>query len=304
MVLEVCVAIPGEVDDPGWVAAAREGWEALPLSLRRAVRQFRRDSGPHGCLLLRGIPLGAADTIPPTPMVAGSVQRTPAAAAAALVMIACGLGDPVAFQAEKSGALVQDVVPVPGREKFQGNAGSVLLSFHNENAFHLHRPDFLMLLCLRADHERVAQLTTACIRTVLPLLSEDAREALFSDEFVTEPPPSFASGGATSPHPVLFGAQDDPDIRVDIAATTPLTPRAKAGLAELDKLFTDTACSCSGKLNPGDLAIVDNRVTVHGRSAFTPRYDGADRWLQRTFVAADLRRSRNHRPQDGYVLTR
>jgi L-asparagine oxygenase len=47
---------------------------------------------------------------------------------------------------------------------------------------------------------------------------------------------------------------------------------------------------------------VDNRVTVHGRTAFQPRYDGRDRWLQRTFALADLRRSRGYRPNDGYVL--
>jgi L-asparagine oxygenase len=26
---------------------------------------------------------------------------------------------------------------------------------------------------------------------------------------------------------------------------------------------------------------------VHGRSPFTPRFDGSDRWLQRTFVVSD-----------------
>jgi L-asparagine oxygenase len=57
------------------------------------------------------------------------------------------------------------------------------------------------------------------------------------------------------------------------------------------------------QLVPGDLAVVDNRVTVHGRTAFTPRYDGRDRWLQRTFAALNLRRSRGHRPGDGHVLT-
>lgn len=50
-------------------------------------------------------------------------------------LVACGLGDLAAYRAEKSGALVQDVVPVPGRERFSGNAGSALLTFHNENAF-------------------------------------------------------------------------------------------------------------------------------------------------------------------------
>ncbi|MER6234200.1 TauD/TfdA family dioxygenase [Streptomyces sp. NPDC001616] len=79
-------------------------------------------------------------------------------------------------------------------------------------------------------------------------------------------------------------------------------PRAATALAEFGR-----ACEASARtlrLTPGDLVIIDNRVTVHGRTAFHPRYDGADRWLQRTYVTTDLRRSRDHRPHDGHILTR
>jgi L-asparagine oxygenase len=48
-------------------------------------------------------------------------------------------------------------------------------------------------------------------------------------------------------------------------------------------------------LEAGDLLVVDNTVAVHGRSSFTPRFDGTDRWLQRTFVVADLAASANDR---------
>ncbi|MFF0749906.1 TauD/TfdA family dioxygenase [Streptomyces sp. NPDC004267] len=291
----------GRVDDAGWVAAARDSWSRLPAGLRGALHDFRRDSGPTGALLVRGLPVDEG-TLPDTPAVAGSVQRETSVPAAVLTMIACGLGDPAAFRAEKDGALVQDVVPVPGREEFQGNAGSVLLTFHNENAFHPHRPDFVMLFCLRADHEGVAGLRTAGIRQALPLLDETTVEALRAPEFVTAPPPSFGAGAdaTPAPHPVLFGAPHDPDLRVDMAATEPLTPRAGRALAELNTVFERIAQSTV--LLPGDLAVVDNRVTTHGRSAFRPRYDGRDRWLQRTFVLADLRRSRASRPGDGYVI--
>ena len=44
-----------------------------------------------------------------------------------------------------------------------------------------------------------------------------------------------------------------------------------------------TKCGC----RTGDLLIVDNRRAVHGRSQFTPRYDGFDRWLQRMSVVRD-----------------
>jgi hypothetical protein len=42
------------------------------------------------------------------------------------------------------------------------------------------------------------------------------------------------------------------------------------------------------RLLPGDLVIVDNRRAVHSRSEFEPRWDGKDRWLQRTYVSRDL----------------
>ncbi|WP_018685203.1 TauD/TfdA family dioxygenase [Actinokineospora enzanensis] len=289
------------VDDDDWVDRAREAWHQLPAALREPLGRFRRDSGPFGAALLGGLPLGP---VPATPTVSGSVQSQTSVAAAVLVMVACGLGDPAAFRAEKGGALVQDVVPVPGQEDVQGNTGSVLLSFHTENAFHEHRPDFVMLLCLRADREGTAGLRTACIRQALPLLSSVDRDALFSEEFVTTPPPSFGAfdPDSVSAHAVLTGDWADPDVCLDFHATTPQTARARLAMAELQQAFGAVAQTI--RLRPGELAIVDNRVTVHGRTAFTPGYDGQDRWLQRTFVLADLRRSRRYRPADGNVLVR
>ncbi|GAA1310389.1 TauD/TfdA family dioxygenase [Saccharothrix xinjiangensis] len=290
------------VDAPEWVARARDAWEEAPLPLRREVRRFRRHSGPQGVLVIHGLPIDDA-ALPATPSAPDSVQREPTVAAAVLAMVACGLGDPIAYLAEKSGALVQDVVPVPGRENFSGNAGSALLTFHNENAFHPHEPDHVLLLCLRADHDRTAGLRTACLREALPLLPDATREVLSAPEFVLRPPPSFGTDNTTrAPQPVLSGAVDDLDIRIAQIAITPTTPRAEAALAELAHAF-DTAARTT-RLAPGDMAVIDNRVTVHGRTPFRPRYDGADRWVQRTFAVTDLRRSRDHRPDDGYVLTR
>ncbi|WP_438490111.1 TauD/TfdA family dioxygenase [Streptomyces sp. S186] len=297
----LCARLPG-VDDPRWVAEARSAWEELPAALRRRAATYRRHSGTSGALLVRGLPVDE-ENLPLTPTVPGSVQREASVPAAVLMMTACGLGDPAAFRAEKSGALVQDVVPVPGQETFQGNAGSVALMMHNENAFHAHRPDYVMLLCLRADHDGAAGLRTAGIREALPLLPEATVETLSAPEFATQPPPSFGACGGTVPaHPILSGDPEDPDVRVDFAATTGTTERAVEALHVLEKAFDDV--SYTVRLSAGDLAVVDNRVTLHGRTAFTPRYDGHDRWLQRTFVLTDLRRSRDHRPDDGYVLSR
>ncbi|MFC9859660.1 MULTISPECIES: TauD/TfdA family dioxygenase [unclassified Streptomyces] len=301
----LCTAGHGQVDSPEWVAGARDAWEGLPFPLRREVRRFRRHSGPHGTLVIGGLPVDAA-ALPATPSVTGSVQRRASVPAAMLTMVACGLGEPLAYRAEKSGALVQDVVPVPGQETFHGNAGSVPLSFHTENGFHPHPPDYVVFLCLRADHDRIAGMRVAGIRQALPLLTPAGRQALFAPEFITTPPPSFGPADTSEPdvqpRPVLSGAVEDPDIRMAQLVTTPLTPRATAALTEFGQACETTARTL--RLTPGDLVVIDNRVTVHGRTAFRPRYDGADRWLQRTYVTTDLRRSRDHRPHDGHILTR
>ncbi|MER6257464.1 clavaminate synthase family protein [Streptomyces sp. NPDC001584] len=302
----LCATEHDQVDHPEWVARARDAWEDLPFPLRRGIRRFRRHSGPHGTLVIGGLPVDQA-ALPATPSVPGSVQRRATVPAAVLTMVACGLGEPLAYRAEKSGALVQDVVPVPGQESFHGNAGSVPLSFHTENGFHPHPPDYVVFLCLRADHDRIAGMRVAGIRRALPLLTPAGRQALFTPEFITTPPPSFGPGAAASesgaePRPVLSGAVEDPDIRMAQLVTTALTPRAAAALTEFGRACEATARTL--RLNPGDLVVIDNRVTVHGRTAFHPRYDGADRWLQRTYVTTDLRRSRDHRPDDGHVLAR
>ncbi|MFF6984326.1 TauD/TfdA family dioxygenase [Streptomyces sp. NPDC008343] len=299
---EQLTAVEGPVDGAAWTAAAGDAWHHLPVDLRQAVSRFRRHSGEQGVLLLRGLPVGEG-TLPDTPGTLDSVQSEPSVSAAVLMMIARGLGDPAAFRPEKNGALVQDVVPVSGKEEVQGNPGSVELTFHTENAFHTHRPDFVLLMCLRSDHEGVAGLRTSCIRQILPMLSWVDREALYRADYVTAPPPSFGGGAnGVTEHAVLVGDLFDPDLRVDFAATA-----AQSGQAELAMAELESACHAQAltlRLRPGDLAMVDNRVTLHGRTAYQARYDGRDRWLQRTFVLTDLRRSRQHRPNDGHVLVR
>ncbi|GAQ60052.1 L-asparagine oxygenase [Streptomyces scabiei] len=77
-----------------------------------------------------------------------------------------------------------------------------------------------------------------------------------------------------------------------------LTPRSREALGRPE--YVTEAPPSFGPAGEGTA----HRITLHGRSAFTPRYDGRDRWLQRTFAFSDLRRSRDHRPGDGTVLVK
>ena len=292
---------PRLLDDPGWVAAARAMAGALPERLRATLREYRHDPGPQGALLIGGLPFEEAE-IPPTPSVAESVERFATVPAAIQVLISLQLGEIGAYRSEKGGALVQNVVPVPGKETFQGNAGSTVLEMHVENAFHVSRPDYVGLMCLRNDHGNQAKLRVSCIRRALCLVDDKTERLLHEARFVTDPPPSFGGrDAAAEPHAVLTGDRADPNVQVDFTSTHPLDDEAAGAMEQLEKAFAEVAEEVL--LQRGELALVDNRLALHGRTSFVPRYDGRDRWLHRTFVHLDARRTRAQRPGGGHVLT-
>jgi L-asparagine oxygenase len=92
---------------------------------------------------------------------------------------------------------------------------------------------------------------------------------------------------------------NDPELCVDYQLMRPLNSQAKWAMDLLGDVLTQQACGAV--LQPGDLLIVDNRRAIHARTAFTPRYDGRDRWLQRMFVVEDLRHSQWARATNSLV---
>lgn len=63
---------PGLLDEPRWLAAARDVSCDLPATLRAALRNFSADSGQAGVLQIHGLPVGS---LPPTPTRRESVER-------------------------------------------------------------------------------------------------------------------------------------------------------------------------------------------------------------------------------------
>lgn len=290
---------PALLDDGGWVALVRTAGCQLPSRLTEVIRAFRHDPGLDGTLTITNLPI-AADRLPPTPTVKDSVERTATIAATTAMLLGQQLGEVIAYRDEKHGALVQNVIPVRSLASTQSNGGCVPLELHTENAFHPHRPDYVGLLCLRPAHQDRVGTQVAAIRRALPLLDDADVTTLREARFCTAAPPSFRSADSSSPSAVLLGDAGDPDICVDFHATTALDDKAARALDRLREALVEVRTDLV--LRPGDMVFVDNRLVVHGRVAFTPRYDGYDRWLHRVFVHLDHRRSRPARPANGAVL--
>lgn len=226
--------------------------------------------------------------VPPTPLQATRDGDACPAATRSLLRFADDIGRAVGYDREQDGRLIQDIFPVRSSEHDQVSTSSkVMLGSHTETAFHPHKPKYVVLLCLRGDQH--AATTYADVRDIVARLSAEQLAVLSTNEFVTTIDPSFMSNG-------------EPDAEVRIVPLTSTargwmlvydellmrgtTPRAQAALNTLHRAVKEATQHVV--LVAGDLLVIDNDHAVHGRTPFTPRYDGTDRWLKRSLVMRAL----------------
>lgn len=270
----------------------RRNVRRLPVDAFDALLEFADAGNDTGALLLRGLPVGA---LPPTPESPSVAVEKDLLSELTLLTIGRLLGQPVGYQPENNGRVVQNIVPTrEGASRQVSTSSAVNLAWHTEAAFHPHRPRFLLLFCLRGD---AAAHTTLCsVREIVESLSLRTRALLASPVFRTRADESYVHsekrplGRLTS---VLQGDPSNPTLVFDADLMVGQGDEATAALRELGEAME--AAHTSVVLEPGDLLVVDNTVAVHGRSPFTPRFDGKDRWLQRTFVVSDLAASAGER---------
>ena len=281
-----------------FVSAAGYAGRLLPQAVHDAIVDFTDKPHRSGAILLKNLPIGKLPPTPDSPTAATHKDRT---SEFTLITVARRLGQPVGYEPEHGGDLIQNIVPTPTAADRQVSTSSkVELMFHTEAAFHPFRPRYLLLLCLRGDP--AARTTLSSIHEVLPHLPANVQDTLFEPRFRTAVDESYLHGRQNvhgPPRPVLNGDRELPTMVFDADLMVGIDAEADRALAALSSGVLERHASVV--LEPGDLLVVDNAVAVHGRSPYTPRFDGTDRWLQRTFVVNDLAASAADRR--GRVIT-
>jgi L-asparagine oxygenase len=276
---------PVPLEDERFVQHAARAARHLPPDTFDAVVGFADRPDRSGAMVLRGVPIGDLPATPAAPTApTGKDLRTEFA----LLTVARLLGQPVGYLPEHGGRLVQHIVPTQaGADQQLSTSSKVELMFHTETAFHPHRPRYLLLLCLRGDP--AASTTLSSIHEIVSQLPPDVVEVLFEPRFRTAVDASFLGGRGNvlgPPRPILTGTLDEPTFVFDADLMVGTDEQAERALRSVSSVIEQHHASVV--LEPGDLLVVDNHLAVHGRSPFTPRFDGTDRWLQRAFVVADL----------------
>jgi Fe(II)/alpha-ketoglutarate-dependent arginine beta-hydroxylase len=287
--------------------AVRAEAERLPLRLRQFLVGAR--AAEDAVITVANLPV-AADLVP-TPESWRIAQKEDAALReeVVLLLVASVLGDPFSWSKQQDGRLVHDVCPSKGQESSLTSASSrAELTLHTEDVFHSCRGDYVVLMCLRNPDG----VGTSVARVAPADFPEPVREVLRDDRFRFYADDSHmpdgmpgavgavgAVGAAPGERPfdqasVLFGPREDPYLRIDADFTRAL-PGDTAAERALEECVRQLAESTERLvLRPGMVTFLDNYRVVHGRDVFTPRYDGTDRWLKRTSVVRDLRRTYVH----------
>ena len=277
---------------------------ALPAEVVEQLLVFRADPDAPPAVLVNGVPID--EDLPATPADGpGELAKGGHVSEYALLTFALLLGDPVAYRAEKHGALVQNVYPTRAQRDAPSNESSAAtLGFHTELTFsrsspdrplHAAAPDFVLLLGLRCPADRAATTAIVPADRVCERVGAENEAVLREPRFQLMAPYSFtrdADGSRPWSPPVALvrGPVGRPSVAFDTACgVRALSPAGERALTALKEACDAPDLRYCVQLRAGDLFLLDNHRCAHSRSSFPASFDGSDRWLQRGYVRRSLR---------------
>jgi L-asparagine oxygenase len=199
------------------------------------------------------------------------------------------LGEMISYEAEGNGYLFQDITPNKNMATLQTSVGSnIELEIHTEQAFSPLRPDFLSLACLKGDPNALTYILP--VNILLQHLSIVEIELLWKPLWNIGIDLSFKINGKSDEIrgsiSILQGNPINPILVFDQDLMTGITEEAQQIISKIVDIYKKHRLEIC--LQPGDILILDNRFVVHGRSPFSPKFDGNDRFLIRAFAVRDF----------------
>jgi L-asparagine oxygenase len=274
-------------------------FQSFPEPIRRAVMELKNGLARFPFKVFPGMPTDPK--LPPTPL----DSRRPRVENAMMGEWLSGaftraLGEPFGYAQQNEGEIFQNNSPVKLHATAQsGESSATELWFHTDASFHPLAPAFVVLHCLRPDPAREAVTSFSSLKDILRLLTPEQRRILREPRFLSDGveydyDDVNQRGNRLLKVPLVYGSETDPFIAYDQDVHRPLDPEASDTMRALNAAMEAVAQHV--KLDAGDVAIFDNRRSIHKRSPFKAGYDGNDRWCLLTYVAGnDMDSSRERR---------
>lgn len=281
-------------DFENFLLYAEKALQELRFEDIEPIKRFARGHTSHGRMLLTG---GLADPdLIPTAEENANIHDHKATfySEFRLLMVSKMLGEPFSYVQERNGTIIHNMRPRRDSEQqITSDSSRILLDLHNENIYHPVSPDYLLLGGLRRDPSGQARTLVAGVDEVIHLLSPAERLELRQFKYRTSVDFNFGNRNAdrgTGPRVrVLYGNETCPMIAFDDEYIVGTDESSQRALDKIRQILHDHMSSID--IGPGEILLLDNLRTVHGRTPFQARYDGSDRWLQRVMVTRDIRRA-------------
>lgn len=284
--------------------------QSMPLNLRKHLNDFRNQRVPGGYILLKGFSIDDED-IGPTPSHWDAPWERPKTLREEIYhcLISCCLGEIFGWLTQENGRIIRHIVPIEKDKNEQlGGSSNVTLLWHIEEAFHPHRADMMTIMCYRNEEKATTNICSLCDLDI----PDHYRKVLSEPRYIIEPDKSHTMENNHSsqwvlneehfnkirnfidnptPVSVLSGKPGHEHLLIDEAFMAAVEGDNEAQEA-LDWLFNHmnerkTAVVAS----PGDILLIDNRITVHGRAPYKPNYGPKARWMRRINITTDLVKS-------------
>ncbi len=205
-----------------------------------------------------------------------------------LSAIEAEVGRPYAFIEQYDGRLVQDIRPVPGRERELSSRGRAPLVLHTDDAFldRRARPEAVALVGIE-HHDAVPTLIVR-LDDVIDSLTPNTVQVLMSSSFVHASPPTFdlpcEVGAEVTCRPILR-QRPDGVFEAALSASGPATKvdrRLDRHVAVFRRAARE-APSAQLRFAPGCVHVISNTRLLHGRPGVV-----TNRWLKRVYLRRDL----------------
>jgi len=278
----------------------------IPKRIREILTDFALNGSPSGFLLVKNIPLNDFH-LPVTPSNNNRrIGETTILSKIQSILINV-MGEMISYEAEGYGQLFQDIVPIKHMAKDQTSvSSSTELEIHTEQAFSNLKPDILSLSCLKGDENAFTYILP--VNTIIENLNNNEIELLYQPLWKTEVDLSFKlngnefiDGDVRGPLSILNGSHNDPTLIFDQDLMTGITEESNNMIQKIVDIYYTHRISHN--LKSGEIIFIDNNRAVHGRSSFSPKYDGNDRFLIRCFATFELEKSSYARSNNNRMIS-
>jgi L-asparagine oxygenase len=278
----------------------------LPKNIKKNLEDFSKNGNHRGFLLIKNIPINDTN-LGKTPESNEFHIGENTTLAKIQSIILNYIGDVIAYEAEGNGHIFQDIVPVKQMKNVQTSLGSnIELEVHIEQAFSKLKPDFLSLGCLRGDKNAFTYILP--VQKIVNNLNIEEINTLFNPLWKTGVDLSFKlnnhefiDGDIRGPLSILNGSLSNPTLIFDQDLMFGTTNESTYMIKKIVDIYYNNRIEHN--LQPGEIILIDNNRAIHGRSSFSPNYDGNDRFLVRCFGTLNYEKTSYARPNGSRTVS-